>query len=180
MRLFVGLPVPPDIQDALQQAWKKVSKKPTHHTASKPSSWHVTVAFLDDVPKEQIEKLREFVALSVRHSPAGSFAITAFESFPSRNPQRIVATITPEFQKTWTMFVDGVRDLSSIISQNVDRKPWKPHISITRQLKDLKLSPWSEKIEPIIWKPGTLSIIKSTLTPSGSMYERLHDFSLDV
>lgn len=146
----------------------------------KPKTWHVTLAFLDDVPDEKIGKLIDLVQMVAKHPPAGSFSIEAFESFPSRNPSRVVATILPVFPKTWTMFVDGVRDLASLIAPNVDRKPWKPHISIIRQEKDLKISPWSEKIEPIIWEPAQLSIIKGTLTPTGSVYESLYVFPINI
>lgn len=180
MRLFIGLPVPEELQHALRQGWNNVPGTPTKDKPTKPSSWHVTLAFLDDVREEHLEKLYELVAMSIKHPPAGIFTIDGFESFPKRNPTRIVAHITPEFPKTWTMFVDGIRDLSSLVAPGVDRKPWKPHISIIRQEKGLKLEGWSEKMEPIVWKPAELAIIKSTPKPAGSQYENLHVFSLNV
>jgi len=172
--------VPEELQHALKQAWKSVPHSETKDKPTKPSSWHVTLAFLDDVSEEHVGKLIELIAMSMKHPPAGIFTIDGFESFPMRNPTRIVARINPEFPKTWTMFVNGIRDLSSLVAPGVDRKPWKPHISIIRSEKGLKLEGWSGKMKPIVWKPSKLAIIKSTPLPTGSTYENLHVFSLDV
>ena len=180
MRLFIGLPLPEDIRKTLQKRWEGISVNPMKDKTTKPSSWHLTVAFLDDVPKERLEKLEELVQMSMQHPPVGTLTIDAFMSFPRRNPTRIVANVAPEYSKLWNMFAEGVRDLASIVAPNVDRKQFQPHISVISKGKSLKIPPWSEKIDPIIWKPTELAIIKSTLAPDGSIYENLHVYPFDV
>jgi len=180
MRLFIGLPLPEDIQQTLQKRWSGIASNSTKDKTTKPSPWHLTVAFLDDVPKERIEKLSEIVEMSMKHPPVGILTIDSFTSFPKRNPTRIIASVNPEYPKLWNMFAEGVRDLASIVAPNVDRKPFRPHISIISKGKSLKIEPWSEKIEPVIWKPTELAIIKSTIGPEGSIYENLHVYPFDV
>ena len=180
MRLFIGLPVPETLQKQLAHAWQKIETYPSKDRPVKPSLWHLTLAFLDDVPEDHLEKLDELTGMAVKHPPAGIFTIDAFETFPPRNPTRIVARTVPQNQMQWGMFVDGICDLMSLAAPRVDRKPWKPHISIIRKEKGLKLAHWSAHIDPIAWKPMEIAIIESAVGPHGSTYKNRHVFPLDV
>lgn len=179
MRLFIGIPVPPDIQRQLTDAWRSVRTYPTPDKPIKSSLWHVTLAFLDDVHPDQLEMLKEYTEKAVKHPPQGGWTISGFQSYPTRNPMRIVTQITPANPMQWRMFVDGLRDLVSIVVPRIDRKPWSPHISIIRKEKGLHLETWEEKIAPIEWTPKELAIIQSTPGPEGSVYTNLHVFRLE-
>ena len=176
MRLFIGLTVPEEIQQTLRQAWHEASVNPVGLATKRSSLWHVTLAFLDDVPEEQLETLRHLVEAAAAHPPGGAFVIDRFEAFPRRKPTRIVARATPEHLKKWTECVNSLRDMLSILAPKIDRKPWQPHISITRNEKRTFLEPWSESFSPVYWTPMTVAILKSVPGPTGSSYQILYEF----
>ena len=179
MRIFIGLPVPENIQNQLGEAWKNVKTYPTHDAPMKPSLWHMTIAYLNDVPDEAIEPLRELVGKSLMHPPEGYLYIDRFETFPPRQPTRVVASVTPENPKQWRMFVEGIRDLISLVAPNVDRMPWNPHISIIRKEKGLHLSHWQENFDRLSWRHKDIAIIRSEHGPGGAKYTNLHVFPVE-
>jgi 2'-5' RNA ligase len=180
MRLFIGLPLPESVQEKLKAAWTNTSSSPASERAMRSSLWHVTLAFLDEVSEDQLEPLRHIIEQAVAHPPGGAFRITVFETFPKRKPMRIVARAVPEHAQAWEAFVVSLRDMVSIVAPNVDRKPWLPHISITRGAKGATLVPWSTRFDEIVWEPTEVAIIKSTLGPKGSTYTNVHVIPLNV
>jgi RNA 2',3'-cyclic 3'-phosphodiesterase len=181
MRLFIGLPLPTSLQNSLKESWTGISNKPGHLRPFRPSLWHLTIAFLGEVEPERLDPLKELVAKAAAHPPKGGFSIDRFETFPKKKPNRIVARARPLDVDSWKPFVETVVEMVSIAAPNVDRKPWLPHISITRTLKKTTLDPWHAAIKPpVIWKSNKLAIIHSTPTSHGSIYKNLHVFPLDI
>lgn len=175
MRLFIGLVLPESVQEALKQAWHQASPESLVSRSIRSSMWHVTLAFLDDVPVEHVEAIRQLVATAVATPPGGAFSIDGFEAFPYRRPSRIVARIKPEQAEAWEECVLRLRDMISIIAPNIDRKPWQPHISITRSEKGKYLEQWAVDIPTISWTPQFIAMIKSTPGPQGAVYEILSE-----
>ncbi len=180
MRVFIGLPLSESMQGTLKQAWNNASENPAGKRPMRSSLWHVTLAFLGEVDPSAIDPLAELVSKTATHPPKGGFSIDRFETFPKKKPARIVAHAVPEHVDSWRHFVHHLRDMASIVAPQIDRKPWIPHISITRALKKNYLQPWNESFDPISWKPSELAIIQSTPGPHGSIYKHLHVFPLDV
>ncbi len=176
MRLFIGLPVPEQLQKRLARAWHDIETYPGKDRPIKPSLWHLTLAFLDEVKEQHVDHLTELIGSSIRQAPGGVFEIKGFETFPHRDPTRVVAQLSPDHEQQWSRYVRTVRDLASIVAPGVDRRPWKPHISIIRKEKGSKLTHWSEDVEPIEWRPREIAIIRSTATPTGSVYKNLKVF----
>ncbi len=181
MRLFIGLPVPTNIQCALRQAWRSDTHAHILDKLTESSSWHMTLAFLDNVPENRVARVEACIEISMKHPPAGDFIIDGFKTFPEKYPTCIVAHVIPESLKRWRLFVDTIRDLISVTAPYIDRKLWKPHISIVRRKKDPKLYQWSKKIKPpLLWKPTRIALIQSTLSTDGPTYQNLHVFPLNI
>ncbi|MBP9869648.1 RNA 2',3'-cyclic phosphodiesterase [Patescibacteria group bacterium] len=179
MRLFIGLPIPTALQNQLERAWEGSPNHPAGKMM-KPTLWHVTLAFLDEVPEERLSDLIEIVRRSLESPPAGDFSITGFETFPKRKPSRIVARVEPEDYKAWEKYALGLRDMLSLVAPNVDRKPWMPHISITRSLKGTTFPNWEITTGPLKWTPSEVAVIKSVPGPEGSSYTHQHVFPLHI
>ncbi|MFZ2804039.1 MAG: RNA 2',3'-cyclic phosphodiesterase [Patescibacteria group bacterium] len=180
MRLFIGLTLPEHVQEELQNAWKMTSGHPAGERPMRSSLWHVTLAFLDEVAEDNIEPLRQIIEKAVARPPGGAFHIKTFETFPKKKPARIVALAEPEKKAEWGRFVMDLRDMVSLVAPNVDRKPWLPHISITRGQKGSLLEAWSQPFDDIAWEPKEVAIIKSAHQQDGSHYTNLYVFPLDV
>ncbi len=179
MRLFIGLPLPKSLQETIQTAWRQTSF-PFKNRPIRPNTWHLTLAFLDDVSENKLEPLKQLIEKAVTHPPGGCFLIEAFETFPPKRQNRVVLKALPKKDKEWKGFVHDLRDMASLIAPRLDRKLWIPHISITKSEKGLRLPNWRQAIEPIDWVPDHIAIIKSEMGSGGAIHTNIHVFPFNV
>ena len=57
-----------------------------------------------------------------------------------------------------------------------ERRPWLPHVTVTRFRKPLGLDPALPEVEP--FSPSDAAVYLSRLHPSGAQYEVLESFGL--
>ncbi|MEO5927383.1 MAG: RNA 2',3'-cyclic phosphodiesterase [Patescibacteria group bacterium] len=176
MRLFIGIRVPQEIRDHLSDLWKTLSDRP-HGLRNEPiANWHMTMAFLGEVDKQNLEILSALIARATERPPRGSFSVEGFETFPRKKPSFVIANINREHAVPWKPFVEKMRDMVSVAAPHVDRKPWIPHVTVARSHSPLPT--WEHPIKHIAWKPTELSLIMSDAGQHGSKYTDLNIFPL--
>lgn len=180
MRLFIGLPLSEDLRRRLELTWNGVRDVPDGCRSIDPQNWHVTVAFLGNTPDENLDALKVLFDKAVKNPPKGAFFLHEFRTFPPKHPSYIVAHAVPEYHAEWKKFIDNLREMLSLVAPQIDRKPWVPHISIARAKKRTALPSWSEPIEPILWRPERMAIVKSQLTQNGTQYNDLYDTPINL
>ncbi|MBI4138847.1 RNA 2',3'-cyclic phosphodiesterase [Candidatus Uhrbacteria bacterium] len=180
MRLFIGIVVPPDVRTRLQEAWTAVTSCPANCRQIDPTNWHFTLAFLGQVPEQNLEPLVHLIEKAVEHPPKGSFSFTEFETFPSKHPSYLIARANAEPRDNWMGFIQHLREMVSVAAPSIDRKPWVPHVTIARAKKGRLLPRWSNPIAPFEWTPHELTLIRSTPTQNGSLYTDLHAFPFNL
>lgn len=178
MRVFIGIPIPEPIRKRFQGLWADAPGKPTGFRPTAPENWHCTLAFLGEVGEEKIDALEHLLQTASERPPGGSFSFTNFETFPPKKPGYLIVRAIPEQKDAWMSYIDRMRDMASVISPTIDRKPWVPHVSIGRARKGILLPRWDHAFEPIVWKPTEISLVKSDLTTNGSVYKDLRVFPL--
>ncbi|MCI0479904.1 RNA 2',3'-cyclic phosphodiesterase [Candidatus Uhrbacteria bacterium] len=178
MRVFVGISVPDPIRAKLQAAWDACGDRPTDFRPTAPERWHCTLAFLGEVNEGQIPILEHLLEKAAERPPGGLFRITGFDTFPHKKPGYLIARAVPEPSDRWMAFTDRLRDLISVASPGIDRKPWIPHISLGRARKGRLLPRWEHAFEPFDWIPTEISLVRSELTKDGSDYTDLRVFPL--
>lgn len=177
MRLFIGLPLPQDLKNSVLEAWLPYTEK-FKFRAVPQELWHLTIAFLDDVPEAELPGLVELMEGALKKSPGGTWSFSQFETFPPKKPSNLIAHAEPQNYAAWKKFVDNLRDVISLLAPRVDRKPWQPHVTIGKAPKNMRLPVWNESIKPIAWQPESIALIQSKLTAQGPIYTHLHEFKL--
>ena len=180
MRLFIGIPLSPELRQHLIQAWGKLSEQPGRYRPTPPENWHLTLSFLDEVTEPKVQTLAELIAQGTEKTPQGALLINRFETFPAKRPTHVTARAQPEQPETWKNFVAQLRDFASLAAPDIDRKPWTPHVSIGRAEKGVVLPEWQRGIETFAWRPTEFCLVKSTLTAHGSAYECLYTYPLGL
>lgn len=180
MRLFIGIPVSQAVREQLEAAWSAVPEKPSNCRSVEPVHWHFTLAFLGEVPEENLEALTELINTAVKQPPHGGFTFTDFRSFPHKRASYVVANALANPSNEWIGYIERLRDMVSVAAPHVDRKPWVPHVTIARAKKNKLLAPWFWSIPSFEWKPTELALIQSEQTASGSIYTQRHVFPLFV
>lgn len=89
-RTFVALPIPPDRVDKLQRLQTLIAPSFAGARWIEPARFHVTLAFLGDVPDEALNPLCREIASAVLDFPPFSLQIQGLGVFPNATRPRVV------------------------------------------------------------------------------------------
>ena len=178
MRLFIGMRLQPEIREHLADLWMSLSERPHGIRLEPIENLHMTLAFLGDVEKQNLEVLSSLIARATERPPRGSFSLEGFETFPRKKPSLVIANVNRDDSVPWKPFIEKMRDMVSVAAPNVDRKPWIPHITVARANKGAPLVQWEHLFKHIEWRPTEISLIMSEPGQKGSKYTDLNIFPL--
>ena len=176
MRLFYALPLPLEVQNALEVAQKKLRG---NWRAVRPDHLHITFAFLPKAPEGALQTLvklghkvgRNFAPFKVRLRGTGYF--------PGAGSPRVwfvkaEALLSGGEEGDEMDFISS--ELRSGLTLPFEDKPFKAHITLAR-----KKGP-APRLEPMIfpleWEAEEFVLIESQLHKSGPEYRTIKKFSL--
>jgi len=179
IRVFMALPIPPDTCSWIGRITGEILKKRDGLKIVKPDNFHLTLAFIGDVPSDILpfidEPLKNF-ALSfnrfdVRFGKVGTFPGVIFLK-TIRGEEKLVDLTT------------AVRAILRRHNIPYDNKQFKGHLTLART-KDRKLNPRDFIAENALektWDYGFTAsefvLLKSDLKPEGPTYTRVSTYNL--
>lgn len=183
LRLFIALPLPPELERRLGEIIDAFKPRSKAVKWSKPGNIHLTLKFLGDTD----EKLVPEIGRALDHIAARTGEIKAviddLGGFPNLKRPRVI----------WAGSSLGIepagkvaRDVDLSLRQlgfDKEKRPFKAHLTLGRvrqgkSIDDLASLLSSYKLEPITVALDKLTLFKSTLTPTGPIYEILHETPL--
>src|SRR5215470_18417052 len=124
-RLFVALPVPDDIAEALCALQSGV---PDARWVS-PESFHVTLCFAGEVQGGTMRDLEE--ELADIEAPRFAMALAGVEQFSSgKQPRALVATVERSERLDWLQ--QKVSTVARNCGIEVERRKFRPHVTLAR------------------------------------------------
>lgn len=147
-----------------------------------PENIHLTLKFLGDVSLPQIESIKTHLRTLGENFHPLQLTIDQIGGFPSLAHSRII----------WVGIHDNSNQLASLAAHIEGRltkigctpadRPFNPHLTLGRIKKEshsVKLETFTEdlKIQPLTQTSSHVSLIQSTLTPSGPVYTPIEVFS---
>ena len=173
MRLFVAIYPPPEIQKAVWRVGDKVRGEWKREPEEK---LHITLKFLGEVPENKLEELDRLLK-GIKH-PQFSVEVKGVGVFPSWSNPRVL----------WVgAHSEGLFSLQSLVEERVFQlgipREWRgfvPHITLGRTKSRIDISEF-RRLEGKYF--GTFQVrefwlVRSTLTPSGSIYEVIRSYGL--
>ncbi len=173
MRLFVALELPEDVKARLK-AWLGQPKARDWRWTS-PDQWHVTLAFLGEVPEGAFEPLctelakLEFGTLNLALGSAGGF--------PDARAAKVAWVGLLGDILTLSRMQQSVVAACKPYAPRIDLKPFHAHVTIGRSRLAYGLPLPLPSHAPVgHWCSSEFSLIKSTVGHEGSMYQTLKSF----
>lgn len=176
MRLFIALPISPEVKKQLEQI--QISLYNRNQSArvkwTSAGEWHITVVFLGEVDEKNIENIRNIInTVCAKYKPM-NFRLDRVGGFPNiLNPNVVVVKAVDEsgqVEKLQKELANALRGLGI----QIDDKPWKPHITIGRNKMRENLSGLDKvSIEPVGWTVREVILFESELLASGPRYTKL-------
>ena len=182
MRLFIGLPLPHEVETELGRIITHLKAQGGRVTWVAPENIHMTVRFLGETDDARVPKLKALISEVAQHLRPAHLVIDRLGGFPNLHKPRVIwAGVTPGSD------VDRLAKMARHVELEVrqmrfgpDQKGFKPHMTLGRVkdpsgLQQLTATLSSMRIEPVRVLIDRIVLFKSTLTPQGSIYERLHE-----
>lgn len=165
-RLFIALW--PD--DKTRQQCAAIIKQIQTDTVSpvKPANLHVTLLFLGNIDAETEKLLKQ--ALAVFPIPKISLC---FDQLSFWKQSGILCLTASECGETLVDWVQALSVLARELVISVDERPFKPHVTLVRKAKGLKVLAF----EPISWHANSVCLVESRSSSEGVFYEVIDEWT---
>jgi RNA 2',3'-cyclic 3'-phosphodiesterase len=180
MRVFIAIDLPNQIRDTLRQIQRELRSLTDSARWVAPESIHITLKFIGEVPEKRIEDINT----ALRGLSWKNFTVTVrgVGFFPgTRSPRVFWAGMEAPTMKGLTEQLDTRLER---IGLDKEKRAFRPHITLARA-KDTRIdsSLVLAATEYEDHKFGSFTVdrvflFKSTLKPSGAVYEKLKEYLL--
>jgi 2'-5' RNA ligase len=182
MRLFIAINLPEEWKETLSKPMESIAwiAKGVHWV--EPKGMHLTLKFLGDVEREQMETLTNLLKPIAESSPGFHVRIAGTGAFPSpRRPRVFWAGISaPEELLRLQRRIDEATQLLGFPPED---REFKPHLTVARIKDPLGKKRITDaflrfKIRSETFHVKCFSLMRSHLKSDGARYEELVNFPL--
>ena len=183
IRVFVAVELPPKVRNALADLIEKLrdTQIPGLRLV-RPEGIHLTLKFLGDVPKSQVESIAAAVSQATQASKAFALELGQPGVFPNRNAPRVLwVGIGGDLSPLLALHLQ-VENALATLGFAEDRRGFNPHLTVAR-IRDGTSKADRQKAAEAIFstrvQPGlrigvnSISLMQSTLLSGGAVYESL-------
>lgn len=171
-RLFVALPLPPQVTAKLSEVPKAVQQEGLRWVLA--PNWHLTVLFLGGVAEEEadrcISRLREIPM-------PGPFTLQLKPAVRVVDRRGRTEMVWAVFEPSWH-FAQLCFRVADALSRTPDREPL-PHVTLARTRKDFRSRIGASlfpALEPTQFEVSGFELWESKLSPKGAEYQSLAQF----
>jgi RNA 2',3'-cyclic 3'-phosphodiesterase len=136
-----------------------------------PERWHVTLAFLGELKAGQLHRLRPGLAEVSVTTPPFELVVTGAGVFPNERRPRVLWIGLDGEVSVLTELAAGVRRMARHARIELDRKPFRPHVTVARVRRELPEHDVPHLLRKLTaaegrrWQVDRLVLMQSTLGP---------------
>jgi len=187
MRTFIAITLPKEIKDSLSGILETLKATQADVKWVAPANIHLTLKFLGEIDDKKIQEIAEIMEIVAKNKPAFTMSASSLGAFPKPDYPRVI----------WLGLDKGAQEAKEIaedLEENIaklgipkETRPFSSHITLGRLRSPAKKGRLIQELQnPIgILKGNNLefsvtqiTLFKSTLTPSGPVYQALKTASL--
>lgn len=176
MRTFISFPISNSVKTKIKNYQEKIkaNNKNIDIKWTQPEKMHVTLKFIGDINREEVNQLTEILKKSSQHiNNSLKYNFYKVDAFPNLNHPSVIITKLKEEGRRGFDLEQNLRSYLKKYKFPFDEKKWIPHITIGR-VKDDRIDLYLPKPNfDFGWEVEKIHIKKSELTSSGPNYETL-------
>ena len=188
MRTFIAIELPLEIKNYLSRLQDELKTAGADVKWVKPDNIHLTLKFLGEVDEKKLDKISKIIAETAEGKNKFPARISSLGAFPKTDFPRVIWVGLDTGDKEIKQIAKELEEKIAKIGIPKEDRPFSSHITIGRlrtplnrerlvqNLKD-KAGLGGEKLEFYVTK---ITLFKSTLTPSGPIYEALKETNLET
>ena len=184
LRTFIAIELEPSLQETLGKIQQHLKKTGADVKWVKPQHIHVTLKFLGEITPEQVEKVKSVMQTTLGKFQSFPLDITHLGAFPKmENPHIIWVGTNPDQH--------AVVDMAFFLEKRLneegfpkEERDFAPHITLGRLKHSINRFALTKALkeyaipQPLRQFVGEVKLFKSTLTPSGPIYEAMETVHL--
>lgn len=191
MRVFTGIPLPPECKDRLRKAIHRHREFCPGLRWIQPQGAHITLKFLGEVADERLPEVLDCLR-EIRFAPF-ALRLGGVGFFPEKGPPKVLWLGLAQGQKEISELAAQVENMLAPLGFKPDKKKYRPHLTLAR-VKNAQdgsggrsrmcrsAQGWDglfKALQSEVW-PETLAeravAWQSRLTPAGPDYSALLEF----
>ena len=184
MRAFIAIELSEEIRADLARIQSHLKYSGADVKWIETGNIHLTLKFLGDIAEENCEKIKSILDEIGRSIKPFEISIKDIGAFPNINYPRVIWVGLDKGVNESKIFAEKINEEVLKIGFQKEPRPFAPHLTIGRVRSPKNKDALKDKILTLQLKAYTLQLIrsivlfKSTLTPKGPIYTKLHEAHL--
>ena len=177
MRAFLAINISDEVREHLADLQYQV--KLTNRgkgTYSAPENFHMSLAFLDEITKDQADILMRVLKTQLAEHKPFDLKLNKLGYFADESAATLWCSVNPsnDLKSLVSDVYSSVRDARI----HFDSKPFKAHITLGRKINLMNCRLADIQVKELSFHIDSVSLYKSTLTPTGPIYEEIASIKL--
>ena len=179
MRCFVAIKLPQEIRAEAVSIQNALRPLDLHAKWVEEKNLHLTLKFLGEVREADLERAKEIVASVSSFAKPFVLDLSDIGAFANlRNPRVVWLGVKPMANPV--VIVEYLEGAFQQIGLPAERRTPHPHITLARikspkNVQKLEPEVRSIRVKELEWEVSGVSLFKSTLKPSGPVYEEVFE-----
>jgi 2'-5' RNA ligase len=166
MRLFVAVVPPEDVLDDLEEHLEPRREAGPEIRWTDRHQWHVTLAFLGDVPERRLDDLTEALARSAAKRDPLVLRLAGAGAFPNPYAARVLWAGVEQVRGDLAAVAGGIRNAATSAGATPDGTRFQAHLTLGRFHRPTEATRWIRALdawEGPAWRVGELALVESHL-----------------
>ena len=189
IRAFIAVELPDAVRAALSTVQGRLGVR--QHPYVKwvdPGGIHLTLKFLGNIDAGKVSPIAEAIARAAQGVSPFRLQLGGLGAFPNpRRPNVIWVAVTGDVERLASL-QRGIDHSLVPLGFSPESRPFAPHLTLGRlrerasggERQEIGESLMTVKPEEAPFQAGEISLMRSTLTPSGAIYSRLSSIPLQT
>jgi RNA 2',3'-cyclic 3'-phosphodiesterase len=180
LRTFIAIDLSHEVRRNLEKAHDMLSPRISGVRWVRPSGIHLTLKFLGDVHKKQIDRICEALEDLAEEIEPIVISVRGAGAFPNLKRPRVLWVGLQKIEALADLAA-RVEGVLAPLGFEPEKRPFKPHLTLGRVKKparDYRAMSTIENKEFGAFTAWSMVLYKSELTPGGAVYTVIEEFKL--
>lgn len=185
LRLFVAVPVPPDLEGDLDVVLKGMSNHRQVRWVSR-AQLHITLRFIGDFEESFLARLESVLGKVASSTLPFEAEIGGLNAFPRMEQARVLFIPVTRGDEDFRRLEKALTVNLAALGIRPDVKEYHPHLTLGRVRENENPKAAQRALQEVLppqwppWRADRFILFKSQLAAGGSVYTRLVEFKLGV
>lgn len=178
IRSFIALPLPQEVQSAIDEISRQLASQSQGVKWVKPENIHLTLRFLGDTDPEKVPALSAGLDQIAAQQVPFCLRLGQCGAFPNLRRARVLWVGLEEEGENLHRLRHAVEELAHSLGWEQETQEFKPHLTLGRVREGGSISQEIPAIPPLEFQADKIEFIESCLKPEGPQYLTLHQVKL--